>query len=302
MATAMKLSELIEYRKEIEKGYKDEIMHVTADRLIFDSEKGTFIGNVKMTDEAERQFINSRLGIPYKFFRTLSPDLQQDIFNEKTENIDTDYLVRQKGDRVRAVLTDHYGIRDHSHVLSLIYQEAGEMFVRAVLGGDNMMSVRLTYDQGDLSGGINMINGEIGNSGTRIHPVIYRTVCTNGLIIPEVDHGMKIEHLKWYSEDRFVGNIKLVIQKANDSLVLMQETKKKEIIDVEAEIISINRKLDFPDRFAEDIKKAYEIEPMATGFGIINAITRAAHTIEDVDRRIAVEAAAGKLLKVYNKN
>ena len=67
------------------------------------------------------------------------------------------------------------------------------------------------------------------------------------------------------------------------------------------EIKRMVKKVGLPSRMVKGVRQAYEIEPLSTGFGIINALTRYAKDVE-LTERIMIEKSASKLLSVYNKN
>jgi len=54
--------------------------------------------------------------------------------------------------------------------------------------------------------------------------------------------------------------------------------------------------LDAPKHFRDLAIKKHEDEPLNNGYGVLQAITRAAQEYEDMDKRFEFEAMGGKVL------
>ncbi|HET9644725.1 MAG TPA: DUF932 domain-containing protein [Burkholderiaceae bacterium] len=159
-----------------------------------------------ITELARRQ-LAEKLGIPYPYFermREQQPDLLDRNVNTWLHDDNDRRLVRTLDGNVRAVLSDRYRRLDNydlaEHVLPILQRLPGGELASAELTDTRMYLKWITTEvheeirPGDVvEAGVVVTNSEVGLGSLSVHPLVYRLVCRNGLIVP--DHGLRKTHL-----------------------------------------------------------------------------------------------------------
>ena len=298
------LQEIITERAAEEATYRDQIVRVNKENA-----RDYGITNIGVfNEESEKHFLQDYLEIPVNFYNKLSRDTQVAVFNERIAKFDRDLLIRGNTEHdIRAVLSPSYTIINHSEVLTGVQKAASQLHydniaVTQTHVKHGTMYTKLTIGDGDeTTVGIVLANNETGGSSVAVDPLIYRKVCTNGLIVSTQERFYRKVHSGNHalSIEELIKAIQEAIAYARTSEELFKRSKYKNIIDVEAEIIQTVDNLELPKKITPLILEAYNSEPMATGFGIINAFTRAAQKFDDANVRVNIERTASRLLEVY---
>ncbi len=290
----MKLQTLVEERTDYEQSnYKDVVATVVPEVVT----PNGFMG-YQFSPKGEQQFLRW-MDIPRDFFNDLTYDTQQQILNEQTAKHKRKLMFRMDNNVIRGVVSDRYQVINHSEVLSKLLDDVGDIDVQPLFSQGGM-STRLTLDEGEIQTGVTLGNSEVGEGSVFIAPFIYRLVCSNGLIVAKQEITFRHTH-RGYGEYSLGNAVADAVQEARVSKVLFEQTKNKQIDDPMKEIKQMVKKVGLPSRMVKGVRQAYEIEPLSTGFGIINALTRYAKETE-LTERIMIEKSASKLLSVYNKN
>lgn len=181
------------------------------------------------------------------------------------------------------------------------------------LGGIQMehpdKRVRQAYEMAAMSGelpdrdymypGFHMRNSEVGYSAITVDEFNMRLVCYNGMMVTTGDSRLMYRQHRPIEDAALDNQLNDVFEKVP---VRWETTRLKltamhgaVIEDVPKHITDTLTKLKAPKHFIEAAIKAHEEEPLPTEFGVLQAITRAARDIEDMDKRFEFEALAGRV-------
>ncbi len=225
---------------------------------------------------------------------------------------DTDFLVREHGDSIRAVLSPSYICFDTPEILSAVSKHVSGMEIKGHLLTPERLHLRFISDKpliegDDLYSGIEIDSSDTGRARISIQYFIFKQVCTNGLMFP-------FAHFVFFQQRHISRNMDFSLRS-----VFVANLKKLPEMEVQARsIISASRKsrtgnLDniqgmlasalnsgtaakgiiklFNDRVKGNNGFQYENNM----FGVANAITEFAQGYT-LDRRIELEKYAGRML------
>jgi len=147
--------------------------------------------------------------------------------------------------------------------------------------------------------GFHMRNSEVGYSAITVDEFSLRLICYNGMMVTTGDSRLM------YRQHRPIEDAALDQQLVQvfDRVPVRWETTRKKLTamhgavieDVPKHITDMLTKLKAPKHFIEAAIKAHEEEPLPTEFGVLQAVTRAAREVEDMDKRFEYEALAGQV-------
>ncbi len=266
-----------------------------------------------------------RLGIPSGYFRKCTPDLQDRQFNHWTRyqemingltkgdreiERDGNWLLRSKGQSVRGVLSSRYARLDNRQLLQALIpllsgsryevglsQLTGESFhlrlvdptiARDVLPGDRLIV------------GIHIANSEVGMRAVTVDAMVFRVICTNGLIRRVNNRSLLKQRHIHVSEPRFAEMLADALREAVvvaagfiEQMALAVQTP---IPDVEGAIAVLGQMWSLTQETQAFIRFALHGEARPeTMYGLVNAVTSAAQKLP-VDDRFDLETLAGILI------
>jgi len=148
--------------------------------------------------------------------------------------------------------------------------------------------------------GFHMRNSEVGYTAITIDEFAFRLVCLNGLMITVGDSRLLYRQHRSIVDDEIDRQLDQAFQRAPErwesTRQKMVRSQSQQVLNP-AEFIEIElKRLDAPKYFREAAIKAFDLEPLKTAYGALQAITRAAQDEQDMDKRFEFEAMAGKLL------
>ena len=256
----------------------------------------------------------TRLGIPTPYFRKCPPQLQDMQANywlrHGDHKLGEQWLLRAKDSTLRAVLSERYSPLDNKTLLD----ELGPILpaqYRVDWFGLSPESLHLRVVDPDryrevlpddaLTVGIHLSNSEVGLRSVTVDALVYRLVCTNGLIrLVKGKSLMRQRHL-YVSQHRFVGVLSEAIESAlQESEVFLQQlqTATKTLVpDIEEVVENISERWHLSDESQESVKQALRQEPSSQQeslYGLVNAFTAAARSLPD-EQRYDLEVLAGQL-------
>lgn len=256
-------------------------------------------------------------------------DLRATIMNALIEARDNmRFLLRQKDDAFRAVLSDQYTPFDHHQLVGLVADAVEQMpseFVnsakvhRAEVGDELRAWVlfpAITFgpdprgQNGGLHPAIYLRNSEIGTASVRVHGGTFRAFCSNGTIYGwETGEAFRISH-------RFlsVNTMRLTIADAVVAALKMSEKAAQKFIDAQEVHLVPSKVNDLINEWAGkygieiDSKETWSSmvkgESLSLGrandprlFDVINGLTFAAQSRGE-DERELMERMAGDLLAI----
>ncbi len=256
----------------------------------------------------------ARLGIPAPYFRRCPPDLQDAQANywlSKNKDVDGEkWLVRAKEDGLRAVLSSRYSPLDNDELVRALQPMMdARLRVDWLDLSDEGLHLRIVDPQktrdvlpGDgLSVGIHIGNSEVGGRSLSVDALIYRLVCTNGLIRLVKGKSLLRQRHIHIAGPRLIAALEEAVEnawsEASGFLEQMRETTKMPVPDVEGTIERIGERWHLSQSVQEGILSDLRREPLRvqeTVYGVVNALTSAAQRLP-AEGRYDMEVLAGHL-------
>jgi len=238
------------------------------------------------------------------------------LFNYHLEEInkagERDLWLRSKNEKCRAVFSGKYGVYDNDFLSDVILDAFKDKNVDVVTNSisDNYMNCRIRLldsqfnasDDDPLFTAIHVQNSEVGLSSVNVFLVVYRQVCTNGMV-RQVSKNTIFRHKHigdgYQNRQAVAEKLNLAFeytqQQGNEILEEFAQTQS-ELVEMPMEAIEVLSKGEgYSQKFTERVVQNYLVEKNPTRYGIINAFTGAARELQD-ERRLEVERFAGTLL------
>jgi hypothetical protein len=281
---------------------------------------------LKVSDHAMTQAFNF-LKMPTRYEKKLMderPDLVAKEFNHWAWQRDNEMLLRcritdkGKDGYIRGFLTNKYSVLDNNDVVNMLEATLGTLDVKVegTFLDDRRTHIRITFSRlsfslgkaldgndDELKVGVDIDNSEVGESSLRVVPLIYRLVCTNGLRAWRQDGDVFEQRHLYLKREEIQGRLSDAIDsalKVGDKLVdrisYSTDVKLKSPLDT---IEELAKQAKYSDKTTDAIKSSYMIEPMPSLYGVVNAFTRTAHTLEN-EKQVEMEQFAGDLLSDEN--
>ena len=274
--------------------------------------------------------VASALGIPAKYYdimQTQKPELLAQNVNAWFSDRDNSYMIRTMdygtGRVARALLSDRYRRIDNmeiaSAVLPLFAGSDQYEVVSSEVTEDRMylkiLSRRLEMEvvPGDyVQAGVVISNSEVGLGSVNVQPLVYRLVCSNGLIVNDMgerknhvgraakavedsfhiysDETMEAEDKAFLLKLRDVtmaaieeGRFAQVVGKLKESAGIPITGKVTEVVELTGKTYGFNT--DEQDSILRYLISGGDLSK----YGLSNAITRASQDVESYDRATALE-------------
>ena len=281
------------------------------------------------TDLFHRQ-IGAALKIPAKYYdmmRTRKPELLARNVNTWLAEKNQSYMIRSMdsgtGRKARAFLSDRYRRIDNMEIASAVlplFAGKEEMEVVSCEVTENRMFIKVVNHRleaevmpGDIvRAGVVISNSEVGLGAVSVRPLVYRLVCTNGMIVN--DFGERKAHVgrtakipedsySVYTDETLEAEDKAFMLKLRDTtLAAIEETRFAQIIgklrdSTQAkitgripEVVELTGKTYDLSRTEQDSILNYLIAGGdLTLYGLSNAVTRASQDVDSYDRASSLE-------------
>lgn len=298
------------------------------------------IETFEINGNAHRQ-IADHLGIPFKYYEKMQktyPKLLAENVNGWFHKEPKERMLRTLGGTARAFLSNKYRRIDNLELMQAIYpvlQDMDGVSVKSCEVTDSHLYLQVVTDKvsfeiakGDIvQAGFIISNSEVGQGAVSVQPLVYRLVCTNGMI-GETAHrryhtGKRIETDDNY--ELFQDNTKILddmtyFAKVQDIVrAAVDETKfNQQVIGMQKALgVTISPMNITP--VVEELGKTYaltrpEQEQVVqnfligdTGmngehiahlnqFGLANAVTRVANNSYDYERSVELERIGGNIM------
>jgi hypothetical protein len=226
---------------------------------------------------------------------------------QKTEQ----WLLRAKGETLRAVLSDRYTPLDNRMLLDSLFRTLpSNLEVQWLSLDDESFHLRIVdpklgrdvFPDDRLTAGIHIANSEVGRRSVTVDALVYRMVCSNGLIKLVKGKSLLQQRHVAVSQPHFVALLRQgmaqALSTANAFLSQMERATALPLGDVEAEMKSLMQHYHLSQGFVEQVKASLQRErsdQQQTVFGLTNALTAAAQSL-DAEARYGVECLAGRIL------
>ena len=149
--------------------------------------------------------------------------------------------------------------------------------------------------------GFHMRNSEVGYTAITIDDFTFRLVCLNGMMMSTGKSRLMYRQHRPIEDkelDKQFSNVfnQIPVQweQTRQQLVGLQGT---DVTEPEKQLSEELKKMGASKKFAEAAVKAFELEPLKTRYGMLQAITRAAQDITDMDKRYEMESLAGAFMQ-----
>jgi hypothetical protein len=290
-----------------------------------------------VSGHAHRQ-IGSNLKIPAAYYdrmRADEPDLFAESVNTWLHRPDSQSIrtVRTLNNTVRAYLSDRYQIIDNEHILGAVLPVLDEMGL-----GESIASCYLDSDklylkvinpkvQGEVrlndvvQSGFVLSNSETGLGSAKIEPLLYRLVCTNGMVLPE--YGKRRNHVsrrdnldtdeayELYSDETLKHADQVFLMKIRDLVkAACSETIFNKVLAKLKD--STSETIESPKKAVEMMAKTIELNEVEsdgvlnhlilsgdfTKYGMVNAVTRYAQDPDDYHQAHRLEQLGSSVLNL----
>lgn len=344
---ATKLEQLTERLEHLEKSKRDYIvdsrqLHAwpteTTIKLVvpIPKTKPREIERLPLTEHAHRQ-VADKLEIPWRYYDRMRQSHNGQLLSQ---NVNAWLPARErrlvrildwdgKGDKIRALLSDHYRIMDNYAMFFLALKEFKKRDVvvhRADLTETHMYlkaiipHTREEIRKGDsVIPGIVLRNSEVGASAFRVEPFLLRELCSNGMIGPAHLARIHLGPRKGIGRiasretmrltDKLVASqVKDLIKATFDPKIFKEWVKQlRDNTEVEMDeptkaVEAVSTNFGMSEKEKESLLKHFTSADEATGaadytqYGMVNGITRVARDLQDdnPDRAVELESAAGQ--------
>ncbi len=295
-------------------------------RLDFHGESPASETSLSLTPWSRSQLCNL-LGIPSAYFGNCPPELQDRQFNywlgrlveHRSEDSNGELpheskasklLLRGKGETLRAALSTRYNRFDNKDIVEHLTPYLSEGWETTWYAFDqDILHLRLTRPAtmreirtGDfVVGGMHVINSEVGRSAITIRAVLYRLVCTNGLICPVGERELLRKRHVFTVGHQFRTElseaVETAIAQAESGLNVMQESTRFDIGNVAEEIDELEARYPLPGSYLKEIREMADISPSSwtSLYDLTNLLTLAAQRLPPT-QRVETEAVAGDFM------
>lgn len=238
--------------------------------------------------------------------------------NGFTHDVSTDvkaseyWLLRAKGESLRAVLTERYSPLDNRALLEALRKSLpSHLQVQWVALDDESFHLRLfdphlrrdVRSDDPLQAGLHIANSEVGKRSVTVDAVVYREVCSNGLVRLIKGKSVLQQRHIGVAPAHFTVLLRQAMQQsllaAQEFMAQMAAAADQPLQDTEKELKQLVTHWKLSQGFVEQVQASLKQEDayyQQTVFGLVNAVTHAAQTL-DADRRLEMEVMAGKLLE-----
>lgn len=286
-----------------------------------------------VNDIAHRQ-IGTHLGIPAKYYDKMrgdAPELLAHNVNAWFQQEPSTRKLRTLDGTARAFLSDRYRRLDNLEVLEAalpIIQEMPGIRVESCEITERRMYIKVVNPRletevvpGDIvQAGLIISNSETGNGSVSVSPLVYRLVCSNGMVVNDaatrkyhIGRGNEIgENYEVYSNATLEADDRAFAMKIQDTVrAAVDIAKFEKVVDRmrEARGIRIVRGTDIPaivELTAREFSMTKEessgiLQHLIEGgdlslYGLSNAVTRQSQDVESYDRATDLETAGYSIL------
>lgn len=296
--------------------------------------EGNEIEPLEINQIAHRQ-LGAHLKIPVDYYDRMLfqyPDLLAQNVNTWLQREPSTRMVRTLGGTARAFLSNRYRRIDNIEIAKIVLPIIGQMngahFESCQITDSRMylkvVNTRLEAEvvPGDIvQAGIIISNSEVGQGSVSIQPLVYRLVCSNGMVVNDAKarkyHTGRIntleENFQLYSEETLAAEDHAFVKKIEDTVkAAVDEARFAQVIDLmrnatEAKMNTADVpklvKLASKDFGIKDEESTGILQHLIEGkdltlYGLSNAVTRHSQDVENYDRATQLESIGYKILSM----
>ncbi len=256
-----------------------------------------------------------RLGMPTGYFRRCPTHLQDSQFNHWVQRTDGHrrerWLLRTREDSLRGVLTERYAPLDNADILEILAPMLEPHYeVRWFALSDESMHLRVVdprlardvLPNDRLIAGIHLANSEVGKRAVTVDALVFRLVCSNGLV--RLVKGASLlyqRHLSW-SKPRFEAELQRAVREALlhgvGFIERLSWATQEHLPDVDGTLRMLGSRWNWGETLQTRVRESLKAEPRTqqeTLYGLVNAVTQAAQELP-ADDRYDLEVLAAELV------
>lgn len=276
-----------------------------------------FIQNTEISDFALGQ-ICAKLGVPKKYVERClkeNPPLATENINSWLEDYGKDLFIRCCDDKIRGVLSSKYSTFDTPEILKSLMDsyDFTDFSVKGSYLSPERFHARIVMPRNldipmedDLMPGIQIDSSDVGRSVLTVQFLIFKQVCTNGLVIPK-NYGVLfsqkhigISQSEFITEfKKSVQNLPLLIEHSEEFITNAKNTGIKVYTqeDMMKFVQGLQKSANIPEDSAKRVMNIVksEVYGSPSRWTLINALTQEAQNFT-LEKRIDVERYAGSLL------
>jgi hypothetical protein len=286
------------------------------------------------TDLFNRQ-VAARLGMPWQYFERLRkdhPQLLDENVNQLFRREPSNRMLRTLEGKARAFLSHKYRRLDYDRVLESIYPILSSMpglrFETGSLTGTKMYlkvllpDLRFEMAPGDIvQAGLVISDSEVGCGSLLIERLIYRCICANGLVVPDArfrkthvgrENGVSEDGLTVYNDDTLEAEDRAFWLKVRDEIhaglseacFVMAAQKMQRTMGLRisgnptkaVELVATRFLLNEAE--SSGVLASLMADQMFTAYGLVNAVTDVAKSVETHDRSYELESIGGQMIEM----
>lgn len=284
-------------------------------------------------NEIAHDQIGERVGIPAKYYNRMlasAPGLLAQNVNHWFGSKPERRMIRTLDGKVRAFLSDRYQRIENEQIANQILPillEDESVRIESCAITETRMYIKAVFPkiQGEVTkgdivqSGISISNSEVGRGMVKIEPLIFRLVCTNGLVLPDNRFSMrhvggKIENnegiYEMLSDEAIEADDKAIMLKVRDvvrasfdevrfgeSIAKLRDSRNDKLECGPVAAVKFLSKKQSLTEFESGSVLRHLIDGGDTSrYGFLNAVTRTAQDVESYDRSHELETLGGEIL------
>lgn len=281
--------------------------------------------------------ISGKLGIPKAYYQKMlerNPALLAENVNAWFNNEPNEYMIRTLDGTARAFLGKRYRRIDNYDIAQSVLPILAELGLTAknfpsTEVTDTRMYIKVVNDriQGEVKpgdyvqSGVIITNSEVGMGTVTVRPLLYRLVCTNGMVVNDIKSKVSRRHVGrinqaddsyvLYANDTLLADDQALLLKIRDTIKaaldevhftnLLEQMKTAAEVKIETRHIPEMVQLAAPT-FGFTLKESEGIlDHLIRGgdltmYGLSNAVTRYAQDVHSYDRSTELESIGYDIL------
>lgn len=254
-----------------------------------------------------------------KYYRECPAFLQAQNLNYWLQQYDPEknlmFRVRNDINSIRGIMSEQFTsyddhellevlntlLKDRDHEVNMWSRHDGGFHLRVILNDIRSDVGTLKDGRPDIHRiGVHIENSEVGQKSLHIKPMVYRQVCSNGLMMWVTDGDSMNQHHRGKDRVEMQELVeKYLVAAVHAGEEVLETLKRAKEINVEDPIQLIEKfgkEKKYSEKFVNQVKTSFESEKGNNVFYLVQAFTHAVQTLKNDDTRVEIEQDAGRLL------
>lgn len=335
MKTQLKLQDMAAELERRSKAKQDYIIDTKATEMT-DGLNLRFADKEFGLNDVAHDQVGATLDIPGKYYnrmRTESPELLARNVNHWLQAAPRERMLRTLDGQGRAFLSNAYQRVENGEIaavaLPVLLDAAQDVRIESCALTEERMYIKAVFPKiegevtpGDVvQYGLAISNSEVGKGSVKIEPLIFRLVCSNGLIINDASLNARHIGRRAGIGDGVYSMLSDEARRADDNAILL---KVRDIVRASFDEVRFERHLSVmraaagdklqthPEKAVYQLTKRENLTEFESGsvlrhlidggdlsrWGLLNAVTRTAQDVQSYDRATELESLGGKILEL----